>query len=78
MLSKKVAKDLAGVINHLQVCALMLTRANNTAEQIALWRESERRSTVYLLEQYGIELPNARSFQAEQKLRDEMRKISNS
>lgn len=77
MLSKKVAKDLAGVINRLEVCTLMMKRAK-TDKDIDLWRRCKRDSTVYLLEQYGIELPNARSFQAEQKLRDEMREISNS
>lgn len=67
MLSKKAQKDLASKFNAIQVAIIMQTKPDASAESIELWRRSERNATVYLLEQYGIELPCAKEFQIEQR-----------
>lgn len=55
-LSKKAQKELAGLINRLQVCQHMIDTLPPNQRQ--LWRDAECETTLTLYSRYGIALPN--------------------
>lgn len=54
-LSKQSQKELAALINRLQVCQHMLDTV--PPNQRKIWRDAECETTIYLYEHYGIALP---------------------
>lgn len=68
MLSKKAKKDIAIIINHLQVCMYKRNSDTLTENQKKVWYLAEQDATLYLYEHYGIDLPNRSMFQVTQAL----------
>ena len=58
-LPKKAQKELAALINSLQVCQIMRHEAmeNEYWDSLEVWQLSEAETTVTLSDTYGIDLP---------------------
>ena len=53
-LSKKVRKDIAGIINGIETARIMIADGYDSK----LWERAIARDTVELSDKYGIELPS--------------------